>query len=76
MKLLQDGHGSGRARLAFREVLLNREELVGVLNSEDIDGLLDPITYIGMATSMVDRVLSQTRAAGWLEEAESGAVAG
>ena len=62
--------------LTFREVLLNREELVGVLNSEDIDELLDPITYIGMATSMVDRVLSQTRAAGWLEEAESGAVAG
>ena len=62
--------------ISFREALLANEELAGVLTGEDIETLLDPITYLGLATSMVERVLAQTRAAGWLELEGSEAVDG
>jgi adenylosuccinate lyase len=53
--------------ITFKEALLNSEELAGVLTGENIETLLDPLTYVGLATSMVEQELAQTRAAGWLE---------
>ena len=53
--------------LTFKEALLNREELAGVLTGEDIETLLDPVTYIGLATSIVERELARARTAGWLK---------
>jgi adenylosuccinate lyase len=53
--------------LTFKEVLMGNKKLAGVLTKKDIETLLDPITYVGFAASMAERVLEQTRAAGWLE---------
>jgi hypothetical protein len=50
---------------------MDNEKLSGILTCEDIETLLDPVTYVGLATSMVERVLEQTAAAGWLEPAGS-----
>lgn len=53
--------------VTFREVLMENQNLDGVLASEDLETLLDPIAYLGLATSIVERVLTQTRESGWLE---------
>lgn len=36
------------------------------LSKEELHAALDPATYIGHAPQIVDKVLAQTRADGWL----------
>lgn len=43
--------------LTFREVLLNNESVATFLTREEIEALLDPANYTGIASIMVDKVL-------------------
>jgi adenylosuccinate lyase len=36
------------------------------LGAQELRALLDPTTYVGLAPEIVDRVLAETKAAGWL----------
>jgi adenylosuccinate lyase len=36
------------------------------LAADELRALLDPTTYVGLAPEIVDRVLAETRAAGWI----------
>jgi adenylosuccinate lyase len=33
----------------------------------ELQALLDPTTYIGLAPAIVDRLLARTRASGWMD---------
>ena len=44
----------------LKELLMAEPAVTDVLSEADIDGLLDPATYTGLAAEMVDRVLSAT----------------
>jgi adenylosuccinate lyase len=37
------------------------------LGTEELNSLLDPTTYVGLAPAIVERVLLETRASGWLD---------
>ena len=57
--------------VAFQEILMENRKLHGLFTSEELAALLDPGAYLGLAASIVERVLAQTRAAGWLEPSAS-----
>jgi len=57
--------------ITFSEALMENEKLDGVLTCEDLETLLDPIASLGLATTVVERLLKQTRATGWLEQSGS-----
>ena len=57
------GHEQGKT---FEAALMERPEVKSALGDNVLAALLDPTTYIGLAPQIVDRVLAETRASGWL----------
>jgi adenylosuccinate lyase len=53
--------------MAFEAALMEKPEVKQVLASKALNALFDPTTYVGLAPLIVDRVLAETRASGWLE---------
>ncbi|MFN3530019.1 MAG: adenylosuccinate lyase family protein [Bacteroidia bacterium] len=45
--------------LTLRQALLADQEITKLLNEEEIDNLLDPANYVGVAPAMVDAVLAK-----------------
>lgn len=52
--------------MTFEQALMQNEQVRAALTPEELRKLLDPTTYVGLAPQIVDQVLAQTRAAGWL----------
>jgi len=52
--------------ITFEQALMQSEEARHALGGDELKSLLDPTTYVGLAPAIVDRVLAQTRAAGWI----------
>lgn len=50
----------------FEQALTADTKVQGALGGEELRALLDPTTYVGLAPEIVDRVLAETKAAGWL----------
>ena len=50
----------------FEQALTADTKVQGALSGEELRALLDPTTYVGLAPEIVDRVLAETKAAGWL----------
>jgi 3-carboxy-cis,cis-muconate cycloisomerase len=44
---------------SLKEALLENEEISSILSESEIDALLDPLNYVGVAPQMVDRVLAK-----------------
>ena len=54
------------AGTTFEQALMADQNVRRALGAEELRALLDPTTYVGLAPEIVDRVLAETRAAGWL----------
>jgi adenylosuccinate lyase len=52
----------------FEEALMQDKRVAAALAPAELRKALDPATYVGLAPQIVDEVLAQTRARGWLEE--------
>ena len=52
--------------MTFEATLMEHPEVKGALGPNDLQALFDPTTYVGLAPQIVDRVLAETRATGWL----------
>jgi adenylosuccinate lyase len=53
---------------SFEEALMRDKRVAAALAPAELRKVLDPATYVGLAPQIVDDVLAQTRARGWLEE--------
>ena len=53
--------------MTFEQALMENPQVKVALGSEDLQSLLDPTTYVGLAPAIVERVLTETRAAGWIK---------
>ncbi len=51
--------------LTFEAALMENPQVKQALGDE-LDMLLDPTTYVGLAPEIVERVLAETRASGWI----------
>jgi adenylosuccinate lyase len=51
----------------FEQALMEHPRVEGALATEELKSLLDPTTYVGLAPAIVDRVLAETRASGWIK---------
>jgi len=52
--------------VSFEKALAQDQRLAGAMTPEELRKVLDPTTYVGLAPQIVDEVLAQTRASGWL----------
>lgn len=52
--------------VSFEQALMQDQRASAALTPQELRKLLDPTTYVGLAPQIVDQVLAQTRAAGWL----------
>jgi adenylosuccinate lyase len=52
--------------VTFEAALMEKPEVKQALGGEALKALFDPTTYVGLAPEIVDRVLAETRASGWL----------
>jgi adenylosuccinate lyase len=59
-------HGFERG-MTFEQALMEHPRIKDALTARELKSLLDPTTYVGLAPAIVDRVLAQTRAAGWIK---------
>jgi adenylosuccinate lyase len=59
-----DGFARG---VTFEEALAASPQAKDAIEAEELRALFDPTTYVGLAPAIVDRVLTRTRASGWLE---------
>jgi len=50
----------------FEHGLMADPKVKAALGADELRALLDPTTYVGLAPEIVDRVLAETKAAGWL----------
>ena len=50
----------------FAQALMADAQVKSALSAQELRALLDPTTYVGLAPAIVERVLSETKAAGWL----------
>src|SRR5262252_11003394 len=50
----------------FEQALTADPQAQGALGGDELRALLDPTTYVGLAPEIVDRVLAETKAAGWI----------
>lgn len=55
-------HGS-----SFEQALMQDPRVAAALPPAELRKVLDPTTYVGLAPQIVDNVLAQTRASGWLD---------
>jgi adenylosuccinate lyase len=53
--------------VTFEAALMADPQAKGALGREELRALLDPTTYVGLAPQIVDRVLKETTASGWLK---------
>jgi adenylosuccinate lyase len=53
--------------ITFEEALMQDKCVGTALSRAELRAVLDPTTYVGLAPQIVDDVLAQTRAAGWLD---------
>jgi len=53
-------------KLTFEQALMQHPRVKAALGAGELAALLDPTTYVGLAPAIVDRVLAETRAAGWI----------
>ena len=53
--------------ITFEQALMDDGKVKGALGRDELRALLDPTTYVGLAPEIVDRVLAETEAAGWIE---------
>jgi adenylosuccinate lyase len=52
--------------MTFEQALMEHPRVEGALAAPELDALLDPTTYVGLAPAIVERVLAETRVSGWL----------
>ncbi len=52
--------------MTFEKALMEHAGVRNALSAQALAALLDPTTYVGLAPAIVDRVLAETRASGWL----------
>jgi adenylosuccinate lyase len=57
------GFSSGTS---FEQALMENPRVKQALAADELKALLDPTTYVGQAPAIVERVLAETRAAGWI----------
>jgi len=53
--------------ISFEDALLQNAKVKAAMTLAEIKAVLDPTTYVGRAPEIVDEVLAQQRAAGWLD---------
>jgi adenylosuccinate lyase len=53
--------------ISFERALMQDPRVAAALTPEELRKALDPTTYVGLAPQIVDNVLAQTRASGWLD---------
>ena len=53
--------------VTFEQALMDDREVKGALGRDELRALLDPTTYVGLAPEIVERVLAETKSAGWTE---------
>jgi adenylosuccinate lyase len=53
------------AGATFEQALMADQKVQRALGAQELRALLDPTTYVGPAPEIVDRVLAETKAAGW-----------
>jgi adenylosuccinate lyase len=61
-------HGLERG-IGFERALMRNERVRAALTPEELRAVLDPATYTGLASQIVEEVLARTRADGWLDGA-------
>jgi adenylosuccinate lyase len=54
--------------ITFRQVLMENAQVTRAIGTEELGALLDPTTYVGLAPEIVERVLAETRASGWINQ--------
>jgi adenylosuccinate lyase len=52
--------------ITFEQALMGDADVKGALGRDELRDLLDPTTYVGLAPAIVERVLAETNASGWL----------
>jgi adenylosuccinate lyase len=52
--------------ITFEQALMANPQAKDAIGTAELQALLDPTTYIGLAPAIVDRVLARTRASGWM----------
>ncbi len=52
--------------ITFEKSLMANQRIRGALSEQELRAALDPTTYIGLAPQIVDNVLAQVKAGGWL----------
>jgi adenylosuccinate lyase len=50
----------------FEQALMANPQVKAALGTAELNSLLDPTTYVGLAPAIVERVLAETRASGWI----------
>jgi len=53
--------------ISFEQALMQNARVAAALTVEELRGLLDPTTYVGLAPQIVDKVLADAKASGWLD---------
>jgi adenylosuccinate lyase len=52
--------------ITFEQALMANPQAKDAIGPAELQALLDPTTYIGLAPAIVDRLLARTRASGWM----------
>jgi adenylosuccinate lyase len=52
--------------ITFEQALMANPQAKDAIGTAELQALLDPTTYVGLALAIVDRVLARTRASGWI----------
>jgi adenylosuccinate lyase len=52
--------------ITFEQALMANPQAKDAIGTAELQALLDPTTYVGLAPAIVDRVLARTRASGWI----------
>jgi len=53
--------------ITFEAALMADPQAKAALGTGELRALLDPTTYVGLAPEIVDRVLAETKASGWIK---------
>ena len=53
--------------ITFERALMEDKKVSAAMSVEELRAVLDPTTYIGHAPAIVDRVLAEQQASGWMD---------
>jgi len=53
--------------ISFEQALMQDPRVAAALTPGELRKVLDPTTYVGLAPQIVDKVLAETKASGWLD---------